>query len=315
MGSPPCLLRWGPSLPSGITPGLSKSSPSLPLTSSPSPKFQSSVLQPPLAPRSSSPPSPASHLILALPRPPTPLSGGTRPGTQLMENPANGLRTIAGAQPHCPQIAKTQWCLRSGPTLRTSEQSESEQEAAPARKVSRDCACVLTWRLRVAALPRPACSFFSETYCLPRPAGPQAPGRNVTSCNVAITAKAVPARGTPARGAWERCGASASAPAGVSNGGGAGQQEKRAGQIPIGKEVLAKGGFSGAVLGVMTPPERSSLPKAWSDRARGSRNWNLRIAPHPLASRDPKSERKGGILGGKEICSFIFKEVSDTQQA
>lgn len=82
----------------------------------------------------------------------------------------------------------------------------------------------------------------------------------------------------------------------------------------MGKEVPAKGGFSGAVLGVMTPPERASLRKAWSDRARGSRNWNLRTAPHPLASGDPKSECKGGILGGKEICSFILKEVSDPQQ-
>jgi hypothetical protein len=39
--------------------------------------------------------------------------------------------------------------------------------------------------------------FFSETHCLPRPTQRQAPGRNVTSCNVAITAKPVPARGTP----------------------------------------------------------------------------------------------------------------------
>lgn len=51
----------------------------------------------------------------------------------------------------------------------------------------------------------PALSFL-ETYCLPRPARPQAPGRNVTSCNVAITDKHVPERGTPARGALEGLG-------------------------------------------------------------------------------------------------------------
>lgn len=69
----------------------------------------------------------------------------------------------------------------------------------------------------------------------------------------------------------------------------------------MGKEVPAEGGSSGAVLGVVTLPERTSLRKAWSDRARGARNWNLRIiAPHSLASGDPKIECKGGTLGGRE---------------
>lgn len=165
MGSPPCLRRKGPSLPPGITPRsptpvLPSLSPLLrPLSSNPlscSPRLAHVA--------ENSPPSRAAHLILALPRPKSCWRDPTRDaacGARAPEDSANGLRTIAGALPHCPQIVETQQCLRSGPTLRTSEQSESEPEAAPGRKVSRDCACVLTWRLRVAALPRPACSFFS----------------------------------------------------------------------------------------------------------------------------------------------------------
>lgn len=57
----------------------------------------------------------------------------------------------------------------------------------------------------------PALSFL-ETQCLPRPARPLAPGRNVTSCNVAIADKPVPGRGTPAREASEGRGASHSPP-------------------------------------------------------------------------------------------------------
>ena len=107
----------------------------------------------------------------------------------------------------------------------------------------------------MAAPPRPACLLlsFRETQLLPRPARAQAPGWNVISCNVAITAKPVPSRGTPGRGALESCGASASARAVEFAGGGweAGQRVRlvwgRRGQNPEGE-----GGFPGAVLGIST---------------------------------------------------------------
>lgn len=85
------------------------------------------------------------------------------------------------------------------------------------------------------------------------------------------------------------------------------------GRSQVGREVPAGRGFSGAVLGVTTLPEPSSLGKAWSDRARGPRNRDCRIAPHSPASGDPRNQMQGDLYFRRKrgsVASFSRRSLT-----